>query len=397
MRQGTHQEVAIVSNNLMPPSEILPMTKILPLVRQFGFSARRRRALLELVGLDSSDHAHARSLQKRVIGPHAQEIIDEFYRCLKKNPQARKILGQGFNVAHLRATQLTYLRTLGVGFDQAAYFEGRLRVGVAHARVSVPLSLYQATYALLQRLILVHLGAEAVKHPRRYRALAAYLTKIAALDMSLAIETYHDLRLGALQKSLSNLRGEALALHRRAHTDSSTGLINHGRILSLLKQELAKTAERPVSVIIADVDNFKSINDTHGHLTGDKVLLGITGRLRSSARHGDIIGRYGGDEFMLILKSTSPRTALRIAERIRTRIADEPFDLGNFSTRVTLSAGVATAHAAETSEGLIARADAALYRAKAMGRNCVLTAAPASVKSRRRLVTTLAEARAAIR
>lgn len=367
------------------------------LVRKFGFSASRRRALLELVGLDARDHAHARALQKHVIGPHVDEIIDAFHRGLKKNPQARKILRQGFDMAHLRATQSVYLRSLGIGFDRAAYFEGRLRVGVTHARVCVPLSLYQATYALLQRLILARLDAEAAKLPRRRRALFAYLIKIAALDMSLAIEAYHGVRLGALQKSISVLRGEALALHRRVDTDSSTGLVNHGRILTLLKRELEKTDAVPVSVIIADVDKFKSINDTHGHLIGDKVLLGITGRLRSAARRGDIVGRYGGDEFMIILKRTSPRTAFRIAERIRSRIVNAPFDLDKRSARVTLSAGIATAHAAETSESLIARADAALYRAKAMGRNCVLTAAPAHVKSRGRLVATLPVARAAIR
>jgi len=344
------------------------------LVARFRFTPTRRRALLDLIGLEKEDHAHAARLQQNVIVPHVDEIIDEFYRCLWKNPQAKNILGQGFELAHLRATQREYLLTLGIGFDRAAYFEGRLRVGVAHARVPVPLSLYQAAYSLLQRLILVHLSASAAKTPDRYRALAAYLIKITALDMSLAIETYHGARLGALQKSISVLRGKAHELHRRVDTDSFTGLVNHARILMILKQELAKVTERPVSVIIADVDKFKSINDTHGHLVGDKVLQGITGRLRSAARHGDIVGRYGGDEFLVVLKNTPPRTARRIAERMRARVGDEPLDLDGHPIRVTLSAGVATARAADDSESLIARADAALYRAKHAGRNCVMVA-----------------------
>lgn len=350
------------------------MTKKTPLVRQFGFDARRRRALLQLIGLDATDHARAAYLQKHVIGPHVDEIIDEFYRCLGKNPQAKKILGQGYDVAHLRITQRVYLQTLGVGFDRAAYFEGRLRVGAAHARVAVPLSLYQATYSLLQRLILAHAPARAAKVSQSYRALVAYLGKIAALDMSLAIETYHGLRLGALQKSISALRGETLALHRRVDTDSSTGLVNHGRILKLLEQELTKTAERPVSVIIADVDRFKSINDTHGHVVGDKVLQGITGRLRSAAGRGDVIGRYGGDEFLIILKNTESKTALRVAERMRARLKDQPFEFAGHSIHVTLSAGVATARADDSRESLIESADAALYRAKRAGRDRVLLA-----------------------
>ena len=142
----------------------------------------------------------------------------------------------------------------------------------------------------------------------------------------------------------------------------------------ILKQELAKLAERPVSVIIADVDTFKSINDTYGHLIGDKVLQGITGRLRSAARHSDVVGRYGGDEFLIVLKNTPPRTARQIAERMRARVGDEPLDLDGHSIRDTMSAGVATARARDDSESLIARADAALYRAKHAGRNCVMVA-----------------------
>ena len=343
------------------------------MIARFGFTPARRCALLGLIGLGKADHAHAAWLQKYVIAPHIGEIVDEFYRRLWKNPQARNILGQGFELAHLRATQRTYLLTLGIGFDSAAYFEGRLRVGVAHARVPVPLSLYQAAYSLLQCLILAHLSA-AAKAPARYRALAAYLIKIAILDMSLATETYHGARLGTLQKSISALRGKALDLHRRVDTDAFTGLVNHARILMILKQGLAKVSERPLSIIIADVDKFKSINDTYGHLVGDKVLQGITGRLRSAARRGDVVGRYGGDEFLIVLKDTPARTARTIAERMRARVGDGPLDLDGRAVRVTLSAGVATARASDDDESLIARADAALYRAKRTGRNRVVTA-----------------------
>ena len=352
------------------------------LVARFGFTPARRRALLGLIGLEKADHAHAAWLQKNVIAPHIDRIIDEFYRRLWEHPQAENILKQGYELTHLRAAQRTYLLTLGIGFDRAAYFEGRLRVGVAHARVSVPLSLYQAAYSLLQCLMLARLSA-VVKVPSRYRVLSAYLIKIAALDMSLAIETYHGARLGALQKSISALRGKALDLHRRVDTDAFTGLVNHARILMILKQGLAKVSERPVSIIIADVDVFKSINDTYGHLIGDKVLQGITGRLRSAARRGDVVGRYGGDEFLVVLKNTPARTARTIAERMRARVGDGPLDLDGRAVRVTLSAGVATARASDDDESLIARADAALYRAKRSGRNRVV-AAGGRIRSRSR-------------
>lgn len=330
--------------------------------------------MLSLIGLDKADHAHAAWLHKHVIAPHVDEIVDAFYRQLWKNPQARKILQRGFELAHLRATQRTYLLTLGIGFDRAAYFEGRLRVGTAHTRVPVPLSLYQATYSLLQCLILAHFPASAGQASGRYRGRAAYLVKIAALDLSLAAETYHDVRMDVLRKSISALRGKALDLHRRMDTDAFTGLINHAGILTILKQGIARAGGRPLSVIIADVDVFKSVNDSYGHLIGDKVLQGIAGRLRSAARHGDVVGRYGGDEFLIVLKDTPARTARTIAERMHARVGDEPLDLDGRVVRVTLSAGVATARAIDDSDSLIVRADAALYRAKRAGRNRVMTA-----------------------
>lgn len=343
------------------------------LVTRFAFTLARRRALLKLIGLDAKDHARAAWMQKHVIAPHIDKIIDEFYLRLWKNLQAKNILDQGFDVANLRATQRAYLLTLGIGFDRAAYFEGRLRVGSAHARVSVPLSLYQASYSLLQCLLLAQLHA-VTKSPRQYQCLAAYIIKIAALDMSLATETYHSMRVSVLHQSIRSLRGKTLGLHRRIDTDAFTGLANHARILKILKQELAKANKRPVSVIIADVDAFKSVNDTHGHLIGDKVLQSITSRLRSSARRGDVVGRYGGDEFLIVLKETPPRTARQIAERMRARIGDEPLDLNGRKISITVSVGVATSRAQDDSENLIARADAALYRAKHAGRNRVVIA-----------------------
>ena len=356
------------------------------LIARFGFTSARRRALLGLIGLEKTDRAHAAWLQKNVIAPHIDQIIDEFYRRLWKHPQAENILKQGYELSHLRATQRAYLLTLGMGFDRAAYFEGRLRVGIAHARVPVPLSLYQASYSLLQCLILKRLSASSTKARARYRAVAAYLIKITALDMSLAIEAYHDARIGVLRKSIRALRGKALDFHRRMDTDAFTGLVNHARILTILKQEIAKAGGRPVSVIIADVDVFKSINDTYGHLIGDKVLQGITGRLRSAARRGDVVGRYGGDEFLVVLKDTPARTARTIAERMRARVGDEPLDLDGRTVSVTLSVGVATARAADDDETLIARADAALYRAKRAGRNRVMTAG-GRIRSRPRAAT----------
>lgn len=349
-------------------------TKI-PLIRQLGFNARRRRALLELIGLDARDRVTAAYLQKHVIVPHVNAIIDEFYLGLASHPEARKIFKQGFKLAHLRATQRDYLLSLGVGFDRTGYFEGRLRVGIAHVRVPVPLSLYQAAYSLLQQLILKHLPAGNGRGAGDPRGLAAFLVKITSLDMCLAIDTYHAARVGALEKSLSTMRDKTAQLHRLAETDRFTGLVDHAKILEILARALAKRGRRPVSVIVVDVDKFKTINDTHGHVAGDKILRGIAARLQSAARRHDVVGRYGGDEFLIVLRDTPLRTARAIAGRLCAHVGNEPFDLDGKRVVITVSLGVASATLTDDkAEALIARADAALYGAKQAGCNRVTVA-----------------------
>lgn len=342
------------------------------LVRKLGFNAARRRALLKLIGLTATDHAHAAYLQRRVIVPDIDVVVDAFYKTLGANPDVRRILATGFALAHLRETQRQYLLTLGVGFDTASYFETRLRIGATHARVAVPPSLYQAAYALLQRLILKRVRLRAA--PRRQAALTEFLIKIAALDMALAIQTYHDARVGDLRSSIKALRGRTAVLHRRAEIDAFTGVAHHARILDVLKQDIASRGERPLTVVIADLDRFKSVNDTCGHPAGDKVLQAISARIRSIARRDDVVGRYGGDEFMVVLKGTPLAVARRIAERMRAGVAREVVEVDGGRLRVTLSAGVAAAQPGDDLDALVARADAALYRAKRTGRNRVVTA-----------------------
>jgi len=347
-------------------------TKEALLVHQLGYTAARRRALLQLIGFNAADHAHAAYLHRHVLAVDVDRIVDGFYRRLETDAAVRRILGRGFALAHLRDTQRHYLLTLGIGFDSVAYFETRLRIGAVHARVAVPPSLYQAAYALLQRLILARMRARLRASPRRQAALTEFVVKIATLDMALAIETYHNARVGDLQSSLKSLRGRTAVLNRRAATDAFTGVAHHARILAVLEQELALHRDRPLAIVILDVDRFKRVNDSCGHLAGDKVLQAVAARVRAIARRDDVVGRYGGDEFMVVLKKASLATARRIAERLRAGVGSEAIDVGGRSVRVTISAGVAAAVRGDDVERLVARADAALYEAKHAGRNCVV-------------------------
>lgn len=161
-----------------------------------------------------------------------------------------------------------------------------------------------------------------------------------------------------------------------AVTDPLTGLHNRRYIISRLRQGLdamERSGER-VSVALIDIDHFKRINDSWGHQAGDKVLRGFAERLKRELRAVDVAGRYGGEEFLVVLFGAGADSALEAAERCRAAMAREPFVLASSgeTLAVTLSAGVAEARIGDDIEDLLARADSALYEAKSSGRNQVL-------------------------
>jgi diguanylate cyclase (GGDEF)-like protein len=162
-------------------------------------------------------------------------------------------------------------------------------------------------------------------------------------------------------------------LRERATSDSLTCLWNRAAILEILQQELdrAKRVEAPLSILLADLDHFKRINDTYGHLSGDAVLREAASRMRSAVRPYDRIGRYGGEEFLLVLPDCEVSGALVLAERLRLAVAGEGIALAEGMVSVTMSIGTATSDMAGDIHSLIGAADAALYRAKNQGRNCV--------------------------
>ncbi len=169
-------------------------------------------------------------------------------------------------------------------------------------------------------------------------------------------------------------------LRQQSTHDALTGLFNRRYLDDTIDREiaLADRERRPISVIMADLDHFKTINDRHGHQAGDQVLRGFADLVRANARASDICCRYGGEEFLLVLPRMPHVTALARAEQLRIALATTLIPYGNHHLKLTASFGIATyPDDAATADTLIASADAALYRAKKHGRNRVEGCAPA--------------------
>lgn len=163
-------------------------------------------------------------------------------------------------------------------------------------------------------------------------------------------------------------------MYKIANTDQLTQIPNRRALMVEIEGRIAE-AERyhkELSILLFDIDDFKKINDQHGHLFGDKILIDISKVCMDWLRDTDFIGRYGGEEFLIICPHTSLEGAVALGERIRTAIESKSFSKGLKTTKTTISVGVSTYNnELNTLERLLNSADQALYRAKAAGKNCV--------------------------
>ncbi|WP_439859365.1 sensor domain-containing diguanylate cyclase [Pseudomonas sp. MBLB4136] len=194
----------------------------------------------------------------------------------------------------------------------------------------------------------------AIRHSLYLNLLICLLVTVAVLSVVSIALRRHQTRIAAL-----------------ATTDMLTDLPNR-RGFELLANQAIQEARRnqgPLCALLLDLDHFKQLNDSHGHLAGDEVLRGFSARLRQDLRQSDIICRWGGEEFIVLLKDSSPEQARQLAEKIRLHTEQSSFHHADGQLRVTTSIGLAELHPGDTLDQLIGRADRALYRAKQSGRN----------------------------
>ena len=179
-----------------------------------------------------------------------------------------------------------------------------------------------------------------------------------------------------LADHIVSIRHERDVAHRLAEHDMLTGVLNRRAILARLRTAFlaARERNRPLAVLFLDLDHFKRVNDSYGHRAGDQCLRAVIAPIASELRQGDALGRYGGEEFLIVLPGASVGNAEGVAERIRKRIEELPMLISGMRVGLTMSIGVATLDAGVmTPDDLIERADAALYLSKTGGRNLVST------------------------
>lgn len=188
-------------------------------------------------------------------------------------------------------------------------------------------------------------------------------------------ESYHRKLSEKIDDYVDQIENINLKLKDRSIKDELTGCYNHGYFQDILTSEISRAIRysRPLSIIMFDIDHFKKINDKYGHIFGDEVLRGIGDILKKTVRDSDMVFRYGGEEFCVILPETDKERAFIGAERIRKKIATSAFRVKNKVLKVTVSGGINGSVGKEiTKETFIDNADKVLYQAKNTGRNRVV-------------------------
>jgi len=177
-----------------------------------------------------------------------------------------------------------------------------------------------------------------------------------------------------LQKLNAELEVRNQTLEKLAMTDSLSGVYNRRKVLELVQSEFVRSQRmsKSMSILMVDADFFKRINDDYGHLAGDDVIRSLANRLSHCLREYDVLGRYGGEEFIVMLPETPIAQARAVGERFRQAIVDSPLSTSSGEIAVTISVGLASIHRSDKHyTDIVERADRALYKAKDAGRNRV--------------------------
>lgn len=338
------------------------------------FDATRARQVIVALDLNADEYL-TRKLRSGLAGGYVEALVDACLSRLAHHPDFMSI-GQDDVGAAFRQGWIDYLQSFGLSFNTSAYFAGRKAFSAACADADISLGLLHLQHSLILQSVIEFLAASE-KSAQDLQLLAVYVLKLGALDAYLATEGHREARIDTLQKALAEFHEEVSRLHHKASTDQLTGLTSFSSLMEKLEQRVRKAEERrqPLCVLMADLDLFKKVNDTYGHMVGDMVLQYTAERIQAAVRDFDIVGRFGGEEFTVVLDNTDISLGRVIAERIRNEIGSTPMHIKGMNINITISLGGAMMRQGETKEVLLDRADMALYEAKQTGRNRVVFAA----------------------
>jgi len=216
-------------------------------------------------------------------------------------------------------------------------------------------------------------GADYITKPYQIEELLARVrTHLALRDLTKELAEKNQ----ELQREISKSREYEQILEKMAHTDYLTKVLNRRYFFELARKEIERSQQKNLSLamIILDIDHFKNVNDTHGHLIGDKILVNLANLCQSKIREGDIFARYGGEEFVILMPNATRDAAQKTAERIRQVVFQSFMVTGRVNILITISLGVVCwdGFGEISLEGLLDKADQALYKAKQAGRNQVI-------------------------
>lgn len=350
----------------------------------FGFDSARIREAISLLGLNAEHARLAERIRSAVIDGKTDALVHACCTALAYDRNFA-LIERNIGIESFKQAWISRLQRYGLDFDTPAYFEEGLAMAAVYACAKIPLSILQLQHCLTQQTLINSLSATFTEDPATVQPLIGCVLKLTSLDVYLAAEGYRLPEIDELEKMLDNLHEEISRLHQEASTDQLTGMMNYATLMESLEHQIniAHTnlrensngsAENSLGAIMIDLDYFKKTNDTYGHVVGDFVLRHVASRIQASVREFDRVGRFGGEEFVIIMANTDLEQAKVVAERVRKGVMDTPLHLKELSIRVTISLGIAMLRKGEHKEALLERADTAMYEAKSAGRNRIMIA-----------------------
>lgn len=342
-------------------------------MEQMKISNREIRERKALLGFGPGDVKALKALKSRVTDT-IDVIVGNFYEMILNFDEMDRLIGDAGSLSRLKNYQRNYILTLFDGEYEAEYVHSRLRVGVVHRRIGLDPKYYISAVhhlkSILQEVVVQGAGKDAGKNP----AGMAALDKIMMFDLSLIVDTYIDSLMEDARHSRHKLSEyiqsleETVAqrtkrLAEQARHDGLTQLLNHHAFFQELKRELIRSnrLNHSITLLYFDLDGFKQLNDTRGHLAGDELLKNVANAVTGITRENEITARYGGDEFCVILPESVENQGKTVAKRI-LEVVEPVLD----GTGVCCSIGIAasTPDRPLDADALVNAADAAMYKAK---------------------------------